>query len=152
VTRKWCGAYGSVCCSVLQCVAVCCSVVQCVLHCELTKLTLQIDFMNWRYNDATRKWCGAHSSVCCSVLQCVAVCCSVLQCVLQCKLTKLTLLIDFTTLRRFGSELTDLLVVSQISSLGSPPLVRDGSSAVTKSSKVSPPMNLPHKMTKELTF
>jgi len=76
----------------------------------------------------------------------------VLQCVLQCKLTKLTLLIDFTTLRRFGSELTDLLVVSQISSLGSPPLVRDGSSAVTKSSKVSPPMNLPHKMTKELTF
>jgi len=47
---------GTVCCSVLQCVAlcvaVCCSVLQCVAVC---------------------------CSVCCSVLQCVAVCCGMLQ-------------------------------------------------------------------------
>ena len=48
------------CCSVLQCVAVCCS------------------------EESSESEQSRIVSVCCSVLQCVAVCCSVLQCVAVC--------------------------------------------------------------------
>jgi len=61
--------------SVLQCVAVCCSVLQRIaaaLLCIRIYLTI----------------CSLSSlliyTVCCSVLQCVAVCCDVLQCVAVC--------------------------------------------------------------------
>ena len=56
---------GTVCCSVLQCVAVCCSVLQCVAVCCSQGITYDGLFDNRRR----------------IVSQCVAVCCSVLQCV-----------------------------------------------------------------------
>jgi len=88
LVRRNTAHYGTVCCSVLQCVpqlknalydailhtwfsvlpcvTVCCSVLQCVEGCLLRRST-------------------AHTgAVCCSVLQCVAVYCRVLQCVAVC--------------------------------------------------------------------
>ena len=70
-------------CSVLQCVAVCCSAfyASAWIH--------QIRIQCWPIEGYIMTG-PRHVSVCCSVLQCVAVCCSVLQCgavccsVLQC--------------------------------------------------------------------
>jgi len=67
VTRK-----GSLCCSVLQCVAVCCR----VLHCVAV-------LMSPLRHDQYDQYVTRDASICCIVLQCVAVCCSVLQCVVN---------------------------------------------------------------------
>ena len=57
----------------LQCVAVCCSVLQCVA----------VEAGSEGGRD-TRGVCVRLVSICCKVLQSVAVCCSVLQCVAVC--------------------------------------------------------------------
>ena len=58
------------CCSVWQSVAVCCGVSQCVKPINMSNLMYRVKVI---------------ASVCCSLLQCVAVCCSVLQCVAVCR-------------------------------------------------------------------
>ena len=64
--------YVAVCGSMLQCVAVCCSVLQ-----------WMESYYRGSFHDTQGSLNGIRT-VCCSVLQCVAVCCSVLQCVAVC--------------------------------------------------------------------
>jgi len=67
---------GSVCCSVLQCVAVCCSVLQFVTVRSSVVQCVAVCFIVRMQRQGLKIQCVA---VCCSVLQCVAVCYSVLQ-------------------------------------------------------------------------
>jgi len=81
-------------CSVLQCVAVCCSVLQCAaVCCSVSTVTAYGSLRIWATmlrlaSKSKSPWPFSRSTfwialstLCCSVLQCVAVCCSVLQCV-----------------------------------------------------------------------
>jgi len=74
-TSVWC-CTGSVCCSVLRCVAVRCSVLQCVAVYRILTNPGRV-----RAADLEGAGCMLQCvAVCCSVLQCVAVCCCALQC------------------------------------------------------------------------
>ena len=80
-------SWGSVCCSVLQCIALCCGVfcnVCCRVFphwCVCFPYRLRPVVCDRLLHTRNTANCG---SVCCRGLQCVAVCCSVLQCVFKC--------------------------------------------------------------------
>jgi len=91
--RAW-AASSFLCCSVLQCVAVCCSMLQCVTVCCIAKFcsvflgTYLGSFLFFACRCEEKRVYWHHSnhgqSLCCSMLQCVAVCCRVLQGVAVC--------------------------------------------------------------------
>ena len=82
--------YVAVCCSVLQCaavclqcVAVCCSLLQCAAVC-LRCVAVYCSVLRSVGQLARVELCHVHTSVCCSMLQYVAVYCSLLQCAAVC--------------------------------------------------------------------
>ena len=83
--------HGSLCCSVLRCVAACCGVLQCDEACCRVLQRVAFASEHWSLWLDSLLQCVAACctdpydlTVCWSVLQCDAVCCSVLQCVALC--------------------------------------------------------------------